>query len=282
MIRSAPPSIAGQTRSKASRTAYGSPRSAGTVELFGGRLDVAGALTNAGSTGTIEGDGSLFTASLSNEANSSIAFNAATSIVGDVSNLGSMAILGAANLTLFDDVVQNGVLQIGDASRAIVFGDFSGTGGTSGAGTLEVAGTLSPGASPASVSFGGDLVLNAQTSTLFEFAGDQPGEFDQLVAGGTVSLDGSVDLALLDGYVPPDGTSFPVVQAASVAGEFTDLPEGALVANVGGADFFIHYAPQEVMLTVPEPGGALLLAAGIPLLEMLARRRTRRALAASH
>jgi hypothetical protein len=115
-------------------------------------------------------------------------------------------------------------------------GDFSGAGGTAGAGTLEVAGTLSPGNSPASVSFGGDL-------------------------------------ALLDGYVPPNGTSFVVVQAAGLAGELAGLPDGELVANVDGADFFIHYGPQEVLLTVPEPDGTLLLAAGIPLLWMLTRRR---------
>ncbi|MFK7895299.1 MAG: beta strand repeat-containing protein [Myxococcota bacterium] len=245
----------------------------GIIHLFGGRLDVDANLTN--DSGIIAGNGMLSAARLINAANASVGFNGESSVIGEVTNLGDIAILGAANLTFFDDVAQNGDLQIGEDSRAIVLGDFSGTGGTSGPGTLEVSGTLSPGSSPASVSFGGDVILSPQSATLLEFTGDQTGEFDQIISAGSLTLDGDLNLALLDAYVPPDGTSFVVMSAASVSGEFKNLPEGSAVDSLAGAEFFISYGPQQVVLTVPEPQAAIGLSMGIGLLGMLGRKRKR-------
>jgi hypothetical protein len=254
----------------------------GEINLLGGTLEFSGNLDN-GPDGFIGGRGTLIAnGGISNsDPDSRMRFDDDTSVLGDVANLGSIAILGAAHLSFFDDIVQDGELQIGAGSHGIVFGDFSGSGGTTGPGVLEVAGTLNPGSSPASVPFGGDLVLAPTSLTRIEMAGAQVGSFDRLDVAGDVVLGGVLELALLDGYVPGDGTSFGIVQASSVVGEFAGLPNGALVGSLDGANFYVQYAPQQVTLTVPEPSVALMLATVGPALVPLWRRRRRLAAASS-
>ena len=60
-----------------------------------------------------------------------------------------------------------------------------------------------PGASPAEVSFEGNLAL-ADSNTLFiEIGGNTPGnQYDRLTIAGTASLDGTLDVSLINGFTP--------------------------------------------------------------------------------
>lgn len=57
-------------------------------------------------------------------------------------NIGTIGLAGDAQLTLFGDLIQNGMHNIRSDSAAVIFGDFSGSGGTNGDGTLEVLGNF--------------------------------------------------------------------------------------------------------------------------------------------
>jgi hypothetical protein len=141
-------------------------------------------------------------------------------LFGDVDNAGAgiIGLAGGATLSIVGDLVQNGTLNLLTDSRAIVFEDFTGTGGSTGPGTLEVLGTLSPGASPAEVTFGGDLILG--TDTLIELAGTDTGEFDRLVVGGQITLGGLLDVSLIDSFMPTAGDVFEIVTAGELSGTF--------------------------------------------------------------
>jgi len=64
--------------------------------------------------------------------------------------------------------------------------------------------------------------------------------------------------------------------ADTISGQFTGLPEGALVQTIGGVDLFISYAAGDgndvaLYTTVPEPTTAAMLA--LAALGLAARRR---------
>ena len=153
-------------------------------------------------------------------------------LLGDVTNDGTIGLSGDAIVSVVGDVTQNVTLNLLSNSKLIVFDDFSGVGGSTGPGTLEVLGTLSPGASPAEVSFGGDLVLGART--LIELGGTEIGQFDRLLVGGETTLSGLLDVVLIDAFTPELGNSFEIfVASGGVLGTFAveSLPDlGALLA----------------------------------------------------
>src|SRR5262249_5794259 len=53
-----------------------------------------------------------------------------------------------------------------------------------------------------------------------EIAGTAAGQFDRLVVSGTANLGGTLDVVLLDGFIPPAGASFPILQYGSYTGSF--------------------------------------------------------------
>jgi len=76
-------------------------------------------------------------------------------------------------------------------------------------------------------------------------AGD---EYDQLVVSKTASLDGTMEVRLIDGFLPAEGDSFDVLVAAGgVSGEFASLATPPLD---GGLDWAVLYGPNTVTLEV--------------------------------
>ena len=92
-----------------------------------------------------------------------------------------------------------------------------GPGGFFGPGTANFNGGLAPGASPAEVSFEGNLTL-ADTNTLFiEIGGITPGsQYDRLTIAGNASLDGTLDVSLINGFTPSGGQQFTILTASSI------------------------------------------------------------------
>ena len=58
-----------------------------------------------------------------------------------------------------------------------------------------------------------------------EIAGDTPGlEFDYVNAlGQPVTLDGTLELSTLNGFVPPTGSTYEIITAAEIVGTFADV-----------------------------------------------------------
>ncbi len=103
-------------------------------------------------------------------------------------------------------------------------------------------GEIRPGFSPGVLTWTGGF-SPAQTATLtIEVGGLAPGaEHDQLVVEGAAVLDGSLDLSLINGFVPADGDSFVILTASGgVSGAFSndslDLGDGRTLQAVYSAN----------------------------------------------
>ena len=221
----------------------------GMIAVRSSALRFKGGLTNSGQISAASGDADLF---------------------GDVSNTGTIGIGGSAEVSLVGDLVQNGTLNILSGARLVVYDDFSGTGGCTGGGTLEVLGTLSIGSSPAVVTFDGNVALGGGCETIMELGGTGAGEYDAMKVSGELSLGGDLRVVLIDGFTPDMGDIFTLFDVASLGGTLTgefsslELPEGI---DWDTGDLY----STGTLSVVPEPGTLALLAVGG--LALLRRRR---------
>jgi hypothetical protein len=189
---------------------------------------------------------------------------------GDFKNRGTVQVdAGAQALFNSTNLVQdgasaktivNGTLNV--AQLELQAGQLSGTGTISGD-VVNTGGQVKPGASPGTLTIGGNYSQAPGGSLVIELDGaDQGLSYDWLSIGGTASLAG--DLYLDVGYTPADGTSFTILTALlGVTGAFDHI-----YAN--GWNVTTTYGSDNVMVTltsaVPEPESILLLLAGLGVL----------------
>jgi Tol biopolymer transport system component len=215
-------------------TGIGAQANAGDIEVIGiatqfAEIEFDGALTNAASTGNITARHAImrFKGGLANQGAVKISFGT-SDVHGDIDNQSgaTITVKGNSNVTFWDDLTNNGTVEVTSGSTTAHFGILSGEGSFTGGGTNFVEGGLSPGSSPGTISFDGELVLGSVATTLMELAGANPGEYDQIIVGGELSLDGQLMVQLIDGYVPSDGDSFDIFDFGLLAGDFQqyDLP----------------------------------------------------------
>ncbi|MDD3798521.1 MAG: autotransporter domain-containing protein [Novosphingobium sp.] len=127
----------------------------------------------------------------------------------------------------FEEVNVNSGRLIG-AADSVITGDVNvGSGGTFGsagtvAGDISVAsgGTLSPGASPAVMTVIGDVSLASGSITTFEFV-PAPGQSDQLLIDGNLTIASGAVLNLTGDRPLTPGTPYDMIVADSIDGEFT-------------------------------------------------------------
>jgi len=246
----------------------------GDINLNGGNIVFAQDLTN-NLEGFIGGRGMLLVnGGLTNDG--TLGFSGAlTDIHGDVTNNADAKIIvsGGATLTFYDDLANEGELRMGTGCSTVIFGNLSGGGEVNG-GTIYIEGEISPGSSPGDVFLGGDLVLGSSASLEIELGGILAGEeYDLLNVGGLVSLDGTLDVKLIDDFTPRPGQSFTVMTFGSREGDFDEYLGLDLTEGLWLEPSFTPHAL--VLVTVPEPSTLLMLAAGaVGLLALIRRRRT--------
>jgi len=196
---------------------------AGQIKLFGGELEFTEDLTNnAGAF--VSGNGTLIAGGgLVNQG--TMNFSGAANLVGDVTNTGTGVIIssGGGPTTFYDDVVNNGEIRTSTNGFTVFFGDVSGGGSFTGTGTVNFEGDLSPGNSPATVSFAGDVVLGAEAVLSIELGGTTLGTFDQVLVTGDLVLDGLLDVSILPDFTPAAGQSFDILNWGTLDGEFFDV-----------------------------------------------------------
>ena len=191
--------------------------------MLGGALDFDADLTNDAS-GLISGNGSLLTAGLVNHGTMNFAGTA--NIVGNVANSSTGRIIsGGGGATVFyDDVVNNGEIRTSTNGFAVFFGGVSGTGTFTGTGTVNFEGDLSPGSSPAIVSFGGDVSFGPDASLEIEIGGTTPGTtYDRIDVAGQLTLGGTLAISLVNGFVPSPGQTFDFIVGSNVVGAFSSI-----------------------------------------------------------
>ena len=96
-------------------------------------------------------------------------------------------------------------------SHAVFGGATSGSGDFPGSGTVEFVDSFSPGSSPAEIHFGGDVLLGSSAEVKIELGGTVRGdEYDAMIVSGDFTLDGSLDVLPIGGFVPQAGDLFDI------------------------------------------------------------------------
>ena len=122
-----------------------------------------------------------------------------------------------------------------------------------GSGTLAAnlvsSGTISPGNSAGSITVQGDYTQSADGILKMELGGTTAGtQYDQLTVTGTATMAGTLNVSLIDGFIPQVGDSFSILPYGTRSGGFSTLnvPEEYR--------WGFQYAYSGVILTVLEGG----------------------------
>ena len=247
---------------------------AGLIEV-GGEIRFDNPLTNAGGA-LIAGASPLmrFDGGLENYGNIAVSGGVA-SIFGDATNKpsGKITATGGAHVALFDDVHSDGTIHLAANSAAVFLGGYTGAGSFTGQGTAYMEGDMRPGNSPALTNVEGHLVFGDGAGVTFELAGLLPAvQHDAIHVGGHLTLDGTLEVALIDGFAPAAGQSFDLLDWGTLHGTFDHVALPAL-PNALQWDASSLYTSGTICVTaaVPEPSAAALVVVATPLL--LGRRR---------
>jgi fibronectin-binding autotransporter adhesin len=205
----------------------------GTVNVqSGAMLTLADGSSNSGTLnvlGTVTANGDL-----SNSGSMSIAGTVAVS--ADFSNGGSVDLLNGGSFTTGGGYTQmDGSTTLSNATLS-ASGLVDIQGGTlSGSGTinasLQNAAVIQVGQSgaPGSLTVTGDYTQTASGVLDIDIGGYIPGtNYDQLAIGGQATLDGTLNVTLINGFTPNPGDSFTIMTFAGSSGGFatTNLPSG--------------------------------------------------------
>lgn len=172
------------------------------------------------------------TASLSNAGAVAIAAGVTLSVAGNYSQTDGSTTLAGGTLSVGGTVdIQGGLLT--------AWGTI--TGNVRNAGQIDVGG---PGAA-GTLAVTGDFTQTAAGVLNLELGSFDDGTYDQLNIGGTATLDGTLNVGLLDGFFARDGDAFPVLTWGAVGGGFAalNLPDP-------GDGFFLEPALGDAGLTL--------------------------------
>jgi hypothetical protein len=153
-------------------------------------------------------------------------FAGTANIVGAVTNAaGGKIISGGGGATIFyDDVINNGEIRTSTNGFTVFFGGVAGDGTFTGTGTVNLEGDLNPGNSPGVVNFAGDVVLGPASTLQIELGGTTPGsQYDQINVAGELTLDGTLEISLINGFTPSAGQTFDILNWGSLTGEFSSI-----------------------------------------------------------
>ncbi|QQE13457.1 hypothetical protein JD969_08375 [Planctomycetota bacterium] len=242
----------------------------GTIEIFNARLTLDSSLLN---NGHITGLNTyLRTTSIDNYGQMNYADTQHT-LFGDITNNidGTITVTRDARLTIHDDFDNQGELRISNDASVVIFGQFTGTGSITGGGTTYIEGELAPGNSPGLMDITGDIVLSDDANAQMELAGNIIGdEYDALTINGDLSLDGTLELLLIDGFNPLAGDAFQLFEATNIEGQFASLLLPTLIGNLSWDTTQLN--TQGLISVIPEPTSLLLFTSFASLLTI--RRRS--------
>ena len=232
--------------------------SAGEIRLLGGTLEFEQDLVNTAG-GEINGRGVLIASGgLDNQGNATFS-GGATDVFGDVDHAGSIRISGNSTLTFYDDFVNDGTeFRISVGSLAVFFGDYSGSGGIQGLGTALFDGTTNGGSSPGLVTSDGTVIFGEGNRLVIELAGLTPGEeFDRWLIDGEAYLGGTLEIRLVDGFMPQQGDLFGFLSAeGGLLGSFDTI----LLPDLGPMSFNLLTGVNALQLrAVPLPASLWML-----------------------
>jgi T5SS/PEP-CTERM-associated repeat protein len=184
------------------------------------------------------------------------------------------------NLTVGDEgtgslSVLNGAVVEAQSLRVGPHGLLSGDGTIIGDVVVD-GGTVSPGASPGALHITGNYHQLPDSLLSLQIGGTTPGaEFDQLLVSGDLVLEGMVQVAFIDGFVPHVGDTFSLLSAG---GNFVPPAMLDFLNAPTAFDFSTTITDGVLSVTVnavPEPSTAILLVAGLVAVGPYRRHRDR-------
>jgi T5SS/PEP-CTERM-associated repeat protein len=206
--------------------------------------------------------------------------NTAAVIAGVVSNSGQIRVVNSTATWLSNFVGMGGsftsLASTNTFSGALAVNAGATLGGSGRVATpgAVVAGTLSPGNSPGTLSFSSNLTLTAASTLVLEIAGTNSADYDHLLVDGVFARNGTLTVTNL-GHTFADGDTFDFFDVTAWSGAFsaTNLPTltGGLVWDFANFDTTGTLA---ITMLIPEPGTFAAAAAGLALLVVLSRRKT--------
>jgi hypothetical protein len=133
-------------------------------------------------------------------------------------------------------------------------------------GNLSSFGVVSPGDAPGILTVDGNYTENSSGTLDIGIGGTTLGtQYDQLKIDEAASLSGSLDITLLNGFVPAIGNQFDIIAFGSETGSFSLIELPALPAGRAWDTSQLD-SSGIISVVVPEPAsGAILLAAGLGL-----------------
>ena len=185
--------------------------------------------------------------------------NSDVSIDWEVENNGDIEV-ESGTIRFFGDVAHHGTVDL-TGGNVEFRGNVMGEGNFTGTGLATFRRDYRPGASPAAISFGGDLRFDSSAANLFvEIGGTDTGQFDQLLVAGTAELAGSLRVQWIDLgsglFAPSAGDAFEIVSAeGGITGALTPI----LPALADGLAWKVMKSSTSLSLLVESTGSDTLL-----------------------
>jgi T5SS/PEP-CTERM-associated repeat protein len=192
----------------------------GKLRSKDGSIGATVGMINGTGTATLSGAGSLW------------------SLTGDL-NIG-LGLNGAGSLTL----ATSGTVDVGGLLKVGPTGEVQGDGNI--IANVQNGGLVSPGTSPGALNIHGDYTQTAGGKLLVELA--SASSYDKLLAADNAVLAGTLDVALLDGFMPTVGNLFEVLHADG--GIFNTFANTTLPTLAPNLDWRIIYSNFAVLLQV--------------------------------
>ncbi|MDP6634317.1 MAG: PEP-CTERM sorting domain-containing protein [Phycisphaerae bacterium] len=193
---------------------------AGRINIVGGTVEFTDTLINT-SDGLITGQGTLIADGGTINAGTVALSGGVSHVYGDVDNqaAGLVVVSGGGTVSFWDDVDNQGEFRTSANTSATFFGTVSGSGVFTGTGTTYFEADLTPGSSPAALSFAGDVVFGPLANLKIEIGGAIRGDqYDALEVGGSLTLGGTLQVELINGFVPEVDDEFEILAWDSSGG----------------------------------------------------------------
>src|SRR5262249_44376680 len=109
------------------------------------------------------------------------------------------------------------------------------------------AGDVSPGFSPGTINITGNYTQGSTGTMDIELSGTSAGQFDLVTATGSATLDRTLNVTLINAFIPNNGDTFVPLTFASRTGDFAtkNLP----TFNGTHGSFNSSYTPTSLVLT---------------------------------
>lgn len=177
-----------------------------------------------------------------------------TAVGNTLTNNGTLVITSNATLANAGTLINNGTLTSTPDLTLSSGGIYQGSGTLIG-NLVNAGGTVGPGNSPGTMNISGNYTQDINGTLLMELGGTAQGvDFDWLNVSGSATLDGTLQVTLLGGFVPAAGNVFTLVSAGGgVSGTFesVNLPAFPLTPSYGALAFSLAMPATTIVPVAP-------------------------------